>query len=72
MCRERPAASPVTEPDSSLRVPVNGRGDVMDEPGVPSFVSVPFTQKPGGNLSPSDTDALVKLFNDQVAKLEAI
>jgi hypothetical protein len=36
------------------------------------YVSVAFTQKPGGDLSPSDTDALVKLFNDQVAKLEAI
>jgi hypothetical protein len=35
------------------------------------FVSVAFTQKPGGDLSPNDTDALVKLFNDQVAKLEA-
>jgi hypothetical protein len=36
------------------------------------FVSVAFTQKPGGDLSPDDTNALVKLFNDQVAKLEAI
>jgi hypothetical protein len=36
------------------------------------YVSVAFTQKPGGDLSPNDTDALVKLFNDQVAKLEAI
>jgi hypothetical protein len=36
------------------------------------YVSVAFTQKPGGDLSPSDTDALVKLFNDQVARLEAI
>jgi hypothetical protein len=36
------------------------------------YVSVAFTQKPGGDLSPKDTDALVKLFNDQVAKLEAI
>jgi hypothetical protein len=36
------------------------------------YISVAFTQKPGGDLSPSDTDALVKLFNDQVAKLEAI
>jgi hypothetical protein len=36
------------------------------------FVSVIFTQKPGGDLSPNDTNALVKLFNDQVAKLEAI
>jgi hypothetical protein len=36
------------------------------------YVSVSFTQKPGGDLSPNDTDALVKLFNDQVSKLEAI
>ncbi len=36
------------------------------------YVSVAFTQKPGGDLSPNDTSALVKLFNDQVAKLEAI
>ena len=36
------------------------------------YVSVAFTQKPGGDLSPNDTNALVKLFNDQVAKLEAI
>ena len=36
------------------------------------YVSVAFTQKPGGDLSPDDTDALAKLFNDQVAKLEAI
>jgi hypothetical protein len=33
---------------------------------------VAFTQQPVGDLSPNDTDALVKLFNDQVAKLEAI
>jgi hypothetical protein len=36
------------------------------------YVSVSFTQKPAGDLSPNDGDALVKLFNDQVAKLEAI
>ena len=36
------------------------------------YVSVAFTQQPGGDLSPNDTNALVKLFNDQVAKLEAI
>ncbi len=36
------------------------------------YVSVAFTQKAGGDLSPNDTDALVKLFNTQVAKLEAI
>ena len=36
------------------------------------YVSVAFTQQPVGDLSPNDTDALVKLFNDQVAKLEAI
>jgi hypothetical protein len=36
------------------------------------YVSVAFTQKPGGDISPNDTNALVKLFNDQVAKLEAI
>jgi hypothetical protein len=36
------------------------------------YVSVSFTQKPGGDLSPNDTDALVKLFNNQVAELEAI
>ena len=36
------------------------------------YVSVAFTQKPGGDLSPNDTSALVKLFNDQVAKLEVI
>jgi hypothetical protein len=36
------------------------------------YVSVVFTQKPGGDLSPNDTNALVMLFNDQVAKLEAI
>jgi hypothetical protein len=36
------------------------------------YVSVVFTQKPGGDISPDDTNALVKLFNDQVAKLEAI
>jgi len=35
------------------------------------YVSVVFTQQSGG-LSPNDTNALVKLFNDQVAKLEAI
>jgi hypothetical protein len=33
---------------------------------------VAFTQQPVGDLSPNDTDALVKLFNDQVAKLETI
>jgi hypothetical protein len=37
-----------------------------------SFPCPSLTQKPGGNPSPSDTDALVKLFDDQVAKLEAI
>ena len=36
------------------------------------FVSALFNQKSGGDLSPNDTNALVKLFNDQVAKLEAI
>jgi hypothetical protein len=36
------------------------------------YVSVAFTQLPGGDISPNDTNALVKLFNDQVAKLEAI
>jgi hypothetical protein len=36
------------------------------------YVSVVFTQQPGGDISPNDTNALVKLFNDQVAKLEAI
>jgi hypothetical protein len=36
------------------------------------YVSVAFTQKPGGDLSPNDTNALVTLFNDQVAKLQAI
>jgi hypothetical protein len=36
------------------------------------YVSVVFTQQSGGDLSPNDTNALVKLFNDQVAKLEAI
>jgi hypothetical protein len=36
------------------------------------YVSVAFTQQPVGDLSPNDTDALVKLFNDQVAKLETI
>ena len=36
------------------------------------FVSALFNQKFGGDLSPNDTNALVKLFNDQVAKLEAI
>lgn len=36
------------------------------------YVSVAFTRKPGGELSPDDTNDLVKLFNDQVAKLEAI
>jgi hypothetical protein len=36
------------------------------------YVSVSFTQQPVGDLSPNDADALVKLFNDQVAKLEAI
>jgi len=36
------------------------------------YVSVIFTQQSGGDLSPNDTNALVKLFNDQVAKLEAI
>jgi hypothetical protein len=36
------------------------------------YVSVAFTQTPGGDISPNDTNALVKLFNDQVAKLEAI
>jgi hypothetical protein len=33
---------------------------------------VAFTQRLGGDLSPIDTNALVKLFNDQVAKLEAM
>jgi hypothetical protein len=36
------------------------------------YVSVAVTQKPAGDISPDDTNALVKLFNDQVAKLEAI
>ena len=37
------------------------------------YVSVAFTQQPpGGDISPTDTNALVKLFNDHVAKLEAI
>jgi hypothetical protein len=36
------------------------------------YVSVAFTQKHGGDISQNDTNALVKLFNDQVAKLEAI
>jgi hypothetical protein len=36
------------------------------------YISVSFTQQPVGDLSPNDTDALVKLFNNQVAKLEAI
>jgi hypothetical protein len=36
------------------------------------YVSVAFTQRPGGDLSSADTDALAKLFNDQVAKLEAM
>jgi hypothetical protein len=36
------------------------------------YVGVAFTQKPGGDISPNDTNALVKLFNDQVAKLEAM
>ena len=36
------------------------------------YVSALFNQKSGGDLSPNDTNALVKLFNDQVAKLEAI
>ncbi|MDT5126500.1 MAG: hypothetical protein QOH54_2144 [Mycobacterium sp.] len=36
------------------------------------YVSVAFTQLAGGDISPNDTNALVKLFNDQVAKLEAI
>jgi hypothetical protein len=36
------------------------------------YVSVSFAQQPVGDLSPNDTDALVKLFNDQVAKLDAI
>ena len=36
------------------------------------YVSVAFTEKPSGELSPTDTDALVNLFNGQVAKLEAI
>jgi hypothetical protein len=35
-------------------------------------VRAAFSQNPGGDLSPNDTDALVTLFNDQVAKLEAI
>lgn len=36
------------------------------------YVSVAFTQQPGGEISPVDTNVLVELFNDQVAKLEAI
>jgi hypothetical protein len=38
------------------------------------YVSVLFTQFSGGDISisPDDTNAFVKLFNDQVAKLEAI
>lgn len=36
------------------------------------YVSVVFTQQSGGDLSPNDTNALVKLFNDQVAKLQAM
>jgi hypothetical protein len=36
------------------------------------YVSVVFAQQPGGDISPNDTNALAKLFNDQVAKLVAI
>ncbi|MGO4443800.1 hypothetical protein AB4Z42_10645 [Mycobacterium sp. 2YAF39] len=36
------------------------------------YVSVAFTQKPGGDLSSDDVDALAKLYTAQVAKLEAI
>jgi hypothetical protein len=36
------------------------------------LVAVFFTQLPGGDISPNDTDALVNLFNDQVTKLAAI
>jgi hypothetical protein len=36
------------------------------------YVAVLVTQQSGGDLPPNDTNALVKLFNDQVAKLEAI
>lgn len=36
------------------------------------YIAVAFTQKPGGELSPQDSDAVVTLFNAQVSKLEAI
>jgi hypothetical protein len=36
------------------------------------YVSVAFNQLPSSDISPKDTNALVKVFNDQVAKLEAI
>ena len=49
---------------------VNGAGIIGLCRGL--YVSVVFNQKPGGDLSPNDTNALVKLFNDQVAKLQAI
>jgi hypothetical protein len=49
---------------------VNGAGIIGLCRGL--YVSVVFAQQPGGDLSPNDTNALAKLFNDQVAKLEAI
>jgi hypothetical protein len=49
---------------------VNGAGIIGLCRGL--YVSVVFSQQPSGDLSPNDTNALVKLFNDQVAKLEAI
>ena len=36
------------------------------------YISASFLQKPGGDISRTDTDTLVRLFNAQVAKLEAI
>ena len=35
------------------------------------YISVSFTQSPPGELSPDDTNALARLFSEQVAKLDA-
>ncbi|MBP1820096.1 hypothetical protein [Mycobacterium sp. OAE908] len=36
------------------------------------YISANFIQRPAADMSPTDTDTLVKLFNEQAAKLEAI
>ena len=61
-------------PSSAIATRITLKADGADIIGLCRglYVSVAFTQQPGGDLSPNDTNALVKLFNDQVAKIEAI